>query len=97
MMRKISLDVESLNVESFATTAMVDGRGTVEAHGPTGYTAFCQCQYATNYGTCQGTCVNTCGGPTCEDPCATGDDTCYLTCGAGCGWTNGDVVCRETP
>lgn len=96
-MPKTKLALDSLAVESFETDAgAAKPRGTVHAHAFTGFTSYCQCQYATQYGTCQGTCVNTCGGPTCDYPCQTAN-TCHLTCGAGCGWTDGDVVCRRTP
>lgn len=83
-MRKAKLSLDALHVDTFETTAAVQGpRGTVHAH-------------ATFYGTCQGTCVNTCGGPTCEYPCQTAD-TCHLTCRAACGWTDGEQVCKQTP
>jgi hypothetical protein len=96
-MKKTILDLNQLTVDSFETDpAAKSPRGTVHAHAPTQFTAYCQCQYATSYGTCQGTCVDTCGGPTCDYPCQTAN-TCHLTCGAGCGWTDGQHVCRQTP
>ena len=94
-MPRKKLSVDALAVESFETAARVESpRGTVHAHGFTGFTSYCQCQYATSYGTCQGTCVDTCGGETCDDPCLS-TDTFYQTCQAGCSWTDGYAVCIE--
>jgi hypothetical protein len=93
-MRKTRLSLDSLDVESFETARVPQVGGTVHAHGPTGFTSYCQCQQVTVYGTCQGTCVNTCGGPTCDEPCQSAN-TCYLTCIDRCGWTYGDVTCIE--
>lgn len=96
-MRKTKLSLEALQVDTFEPDpAAAEVRGTVHAHGPSQYTAYCQCANATNYGSCQATCMDTCGGPTCDYPCQTAD-TCYLTCRDACGWTYGDVVCKQTP
>ena len=78
-MRKIKLDIDALEVDSFETKPAAVERGTVRGH-------------ATQYGSCQGSCVASCGGPTCESPCQV-EPTFYLTCMESCGWTNGDVVC----
>lgn len=94
-MRKTKLSLDTLQVDTFETDpGAPEVRGTVQAHGLTQVTSYCQCQYATDYGTCQGTCVDTCGGPTCDDPCQSAN-TFYLTCNAGCSWTNGYEVCFE--
>ncbi len=93
-MRKTKLSLDTLHVETFETDpAAAEVRGTVQAHGLTQFTSYCQCD-ATHYGTCQGTCVNTCGGPTCDYPCRSAM-TFYMTCQAGCSWTHGDAVCFE--
>lgn len=93
-MRKTTLDLTQLSVETFETAPAPEPRGTVHANGLTQFTSYCQCQYATDYGTCQGTCVNTCGGPTCDAPCRS-TQTFYMTCQTGCGWTDGQAVCLE--
>lgn len=78
-MRKIKLDIDALEVDSFETRPAEGSRGTIRGH-------------ATQYGSCQGSCVQSCGGPTCEPPCQV-EPTMYLTCVESCGWTGGDVVC----
>jgi hypothetical protein len=78
-MRKMRLELDDLDVESFDTRPSEAGRGTVKGH-------------ATQYGSCQGSCVQTCGGPTCESPCEV-EPTMYLTCMESCGWTGGGYVC----
>lgn len=93
-MRKAKLSLDTLQVETFEPdAAAVSPRGTVHANAITQFTSYCQCD-ATHYGTCQGTCVDTCGGPTCDLPCHSAM-TCYLTCRAGCAWTDGWAVCNE--
>jgi hypothetical protein len=77
--RKLRLDLDVLEVQSFDTHDVDPARGTVKGH-------------ATNYGTCQGSCVQTCGGPTCEPPCEV-EPTMWLTCIESCSWTNGVDVC----
>ncbi len=90
-MPKKKLTLDALVVESFEIVAgEANPHGTVQAHEATGFTSYCQCQNATHYGTCQETCVNTCGGPGCET-----FETFYLTCQAGCSWTDGENVCFE--
>ncbi|MFL5382228.1 MAG: hypothetical protein ACJ8GN_06905 [Longimicrobiaceae bacterium] len=61
-MKKMTMDVDALRVESFATVDARGGRGTVVAHG-------IGCTVAP-----QGTCVRTCGNqPACtEDLCRDG-------------------------
>lgn len=78
-MRKIRLDIDELEVESFEPGSGDAARGTVRGHG-------------TQYGSCQGSCVYTCGGRTCEAPCVV-DPTLYVTCAESCGWTDGINVC----
>jgi len=79
MMKKLTLELEDLTVESFATGAELQQGGTV--HGHLGYTPRCD--------TVNATCDdgNTCGGPTCggvaEDTCAASCDSCDVYhCGA---------------
>ena len=67
LMRKIHLDPETLNVESFAATDEVpDVRGTVNAHAPTR-----NCPPATGMTFCETNCDCTFGCPTmvlCTEP-----------------------------
>lgn len=57
-MRKIKLAVESLEVQSFATSTGSTGRGTVIAHDPTnGHNVGCGSAYdACHTGLCTGDC-----------------------------------------
>jgi hypothetical protein len=81
-MRKLTLELESLEVESFETADAAGGRGTVAGHQLTTRTCFTwcpdftcpECAYPdTDQWTCAGTCNNTC------------PDTCWETCGCGSG------------
>lgn len=58
-MRKLELDMEKLNVESFEACPAEDDRGTVIGQ----YSAIGTCGYPARLATCQlnGTCANTCG------------------------------------
>ena len=82
-MRKLTLELESLAVESFETTEAADGRGTVAGHQLTTrsrvtcYPNFTcpECAYPdTDAWTCAGTCNNTCP-DTCADSCDCGSGT----------------------
>jgi hypothetical protein len=89
-MRKLTLDLEAVQVESFTTQAAAPARGTVDARqGRETWT----CPPAT-----QNTCVGTCGcQPTGYTDCGTCDlscngtcfdltcDTCQLTCNVATG------------
>lgn len=79
-MRKLSLDLNDLAVESFATDAAPADRGTVDAHAllPEAPTGKRDCLEAT-WGT----------GSTCD-----GDYTCGVC--AATGWESCDLVCEPT-
>ncbi|HET7233145.1 MAG TPA: hypothetical protein VFJ16_24255 [Longimicrobium sp.] len=90
-MRKITLAIESLAVESFATMPGEGAGSTVVAHQRGDPTAFTACDQHT----CVGTCLNTC--PTCYNTCATCGTcpvntcpscfSCLTDCG-GCGYVS---------
>ncbi|HEY0020626.1 MAG TPA: hypothetical protein VGC13_30280 [Longimicrobium sp.] len=84
-MRKLRLDVEAVQVESFTTQAAAAGRGTVEAQQ--GRETF-GCPAPTQ-DTCVGTCG--CGGGTLDVTCA----SCDITCGATC-WDPTCDTCMAT-
>jgi len=81
-MRKLRLDLDELNVESFETDAKPAENGTVfgEQQPCTCYTA-CTCPGCPTCGSCE----NTCGGASCGScyPCESRD---YYTCGATQGY-----------
>jgi hypothetical protein len=97
-MRKITLRLESLAVESFHTTDPAQDEGTVVAHQRTAYCSVscegtciqtaCTCpEYGTCYQSCNGTCLNYSCQNSCLDTCATcGINTCEPTCGDCTGW-----------
>jgi hypothetical protein len=58
-MKKLTLDIDRLRVESFATELAVDARGTVHGHDPTRGTR----------PTCGAFCTNTQPIVSCYDPC----------------------------
>ena len=63
MRKKLKLDVDRLEVETFKTAQSPAGGGTVRGHGYTeGYT----CQPCTDWMSCPNTCDVTCS-PACED------------------------------
>lgn len=84
-MRKLTLALDALRVESFATAgARSSGEGTV--HGRSMVTNEPTCQsadpaYCTGYGTCYATCQG-CGGSsgTCGASCASCDPSCVFSC-----------------
>lgn len=92
-MRKFKLELDALNVESFAPAEGEEGAGTVHAHGrpppadpptnPCVATETCgidTCQ-ASCAGSCFGSCYGTCAGATCDATCFA---TCAYTCDFGC-------------
>ncbi|HEX8692714.1 MAG TPA: hypothetical protein VF746_09860 [Longimicrobium sp.] len=58
-MKKLTLDIERLRVESFATEPAVEARGTVHGHAPTQATR----------PTCGTVCTGTQPVVSCYDPC----------------------------
>jgi hypothetical protein len=86
-MRKRKLKLDSLRVESFATAAWPEARGTVRGAEAT-FNADCQtweapwCGYQTyEVASCGGGCTGT--GGTGGNPTA-GDTCLYASCGGGC-------------
>ena len=92
-MKKLRLQLDELQVESFHTVRTEPARGTVRANAPTWYcTEQIDCTY--DYGcetqneSCNGSCA-TCFGGTCENTCynscnGTCNVSCYGTCDASC-------------
>lgn len=89
-MRKLTLDVDSLVVQSFQTTTPDGGRGTVLGQGVVGpqRTPDCQsplCILTEGY-SCEGTCGDSCQ-ETCYNSCQSCNSciaTCYQSCGGTC-------------
>ncbi|HSU16751.1 hypothetical protein [Longimicrobium sp.] len=82
-MKKLTLALEDLAVDSFDTAPVRGGRGTVEARSGTTYADE----------SCNGTCAWTCYPAT----CATCDYACGgsgVSCGGGCG--SGGATCGST-
>lgn len=80
-MRKLSLKVEELTVESFEISAAEGRSGTVRAHYNTDDCNTPQYMCVSDGNTCDATCGGTCDATcdTCEDSC---DGTCEPTLGA---------------
>jgi hypothetical protein len=98
-MKKLTLNVDALEVQSFATVEMEAERGTVQGQQQcTCYTCTCP-GCATCYGTCPNTCAVTCPN-TCWETC---DDascyTCWSCYGGSCDYTcaTGMCVCNQEP
>lgn len=76
-MRKIRLDLNALDIESFDTSSVLRAKGTMVGHELSANT---QCM--------QETCANTCHVTWCQNTCA---GTCEPTqWGGGCGGESGD-------
>jgi hypothetical protein len=82
-MKKLTLSLDALEVQSFATASHAPDRGTVR-----GEQQLCTCPTActcpgcpTCAETCPETCVNTCDDYSCLDSC---QFTCAETCGRTC-------------
>lgn len=74
-MRKVKLSVESLQVESFETTAAgTELRGTVAAHMPKPTPPLVETYYAGN--TCECTLAQSCIATNCLQHCFVSVDTC---------------------
>ena len=86
-MRKLTLELDDLRVDTFDTTASSRARGTVFGEQCTCWTN-CTCPGCP---TCDASCNGTCGG-TC-------DASCNGTCGQSCDWSCGgtcDLSCGDT-
>ncbi|HVH11786.1 MAG TPA: hypothetical protein VM759_01980 [Longimicrobium sp.] len=101
-MRKLRLDLDAVQVESFVTDAAAGGRGTVDARQritfgcppPSQNTCAgtCSCGCGTGALTCDWTCGSTCAA-SCNGTC--GDPTCAATCGDTCAGTCWDPTCES--
>jgi len=93
--RKLRLELDQLEVETFQTDRNAEQRGTVRGHDPydtsTGDFRGCVCDSREN--TCWGGCgpsqQGTCPG---RPGCPNENETQYLTCFASCGWEGGQAV-----
>lgn len=89
-MKKITLDLDDLKVESFETTAEAsDAPGTVHGYITRDLTLCDQCTDSTCGSTCGGSCSPTCTN-TCAPTCA---QTCSSTCDSTCSGCGGGVTC----
>ncbi len=89
-MRKLTLSLESLTVDSFHAEPGVSPRGTVLGQNFTQYadeSCFESCNgtcaaagCGSGYGSCYGTCYNSCGG-SCAASCTCPPGTDYTACG----------------
>ncbi len=90
-MKKLKLSLENLAVESFATSAPFQPRGTVEAHG-TWVDPTCGPERTCGPQTC-GQMVCVIGTDPIECPVVSGAFTCAQTCTVGPGPTGGQLSC----
>lgn len=92
-MRKLTLELDSLVVQSFQTTAPEPGRGTVHGQGVAGpeQTPGCDSPLCipSEWHTCPDTCKESCYGTceSCHSCIASCHYTCPQTCGDSCGGT----------
>lgn len=99
-MRKLTLDLDAIQVESFSTNAAAAGRGTVDARqGRETWTCTAAPQFTCD-ATCPDTCANTCNcgsNVTCVSCMHTCDGTCWDptcdTCMATCNYATGPERC----
>jgi hypothetical protein len=98
-MRKLTLDLDSLAVQSFETTPLDESvRGTVLGRGAIGVgvprQTYPGCPSPlcvdTPLASCDGSCVDTC-----YDSCAGSCGSCIYSCGASCGGTC-ENTCADT-
>ncbi len=80
-MKKLSMKLEELHVESFGTCETAGERGTVEAHGP--HTDPRYCAPSDNWYCSVG------------DGCTRAEYTCAWTCGEDC-FSDNDYSCNPT-
>lgn len=87
-MRKITLRLDSLAVESFPTAAAGPAEGTVQAHQERFTPGTCM-------NSCEGSCFQTCG--TCYDTCVQScPSTCWQSCNGTCVGYSCQVTCVGT-
>src|SRR5687768_12440882 len=101
-MKKLTLDLNALVVQSFATAPATPSRGTVRGEQCTCPTA-CTCPGCpTCDATCPATCVNTCDDHTCANSCngTRGGATCEYSCSytnCGCPVSCEATACGRSP
>ena len=79
VMKKLTLDLNALEVQSFATATPAPNRGTIHGEQQCTCPSACSCPGCpTCDGTCLDTCQETCAGMTCVT-CG-GQETCGYTC-----------------
>jgi hypothetical protein len=100
-MKKLTLRLEDLRIDSFSTEPVRKEKGTVFGEQCTCYTN-CSCPGCpTCDASCNGSCGASCGGTCNATACGTCDQscggTCAHTCYDGCGytalWTNCNEIC----
>ena len=100
-MRKLKLDLDAIQVESFTTHAGQAPRGTVDGqqrqtYGCPTWTCPPPTQDTCDQATCDYSCNGGCGtGATCYScvqSCAGTCDSCVVTCDATCAWTCGSCM-----
>jgi hypothetical protein len=82
-MKKLSLNIEELAVETFETMREPEQSGTIRGAESTGFEIICTCS---DGGTCDASCDGGCGSQSCGGTC--GGDTCGFctrdeTCATG--------------
>jgi hypothetical protein len=89
-MRKLTLNLEQLSVDSFDTTAVEKAKGTVVGEQ-------CTCWTRCGQNTCPGcpTCDNTCA-YTCDDATCPACPTCAASCNGTCDCPTAGVSCYNT-
>jgi hypothetical protein len=85
-MRKLTLKLDDLLVETFQTTPTQKAKGTVFGEQCTCYTQ-CTCPGCP---TCDASCNGTCDA-SCNGSCASCAASCNGTCGASCDYSCGDT------
>lgn len=89
-MRKLTLDVDSLVVQSFQTTTPDGGRGTVLGQGVVGPERTPGCEsplcIPSEWHTCPETCRESCYGSceSCNSCIASCNGSCHVSCGGTC-------------
>jgi hypothetical protein len=92
-MRKLKLQLEDLQIDSFQTTSPEKPKGTVFGEQCTCYTqCTCPgCPTCAGYGTCDASCNGTC-----QTNCNCSGATCDASCNGTCDWTCDYAECGGT-
>lgn len=91
IMKKLTLNPEVLEVQSFVTAEEAPGRGTVHAEQQCTCPTYCSCPGCP---TCGATCPNTCW-ETCDDPSCQSCGSCWASCEMTC--YTGMCACDREP